>query len=289
MKIGFIGAGKVGFSLGKYFTVNGLTLSGYYSRCISSAKAAADFTNSCCYENLEAIVKDSDALFLTVPDNCINDIYSQIIVTSVKGKLICHCSGALSARDAFPDIDKSGAFGYSIHPLFPVSDKYSSYEGLSDAFFTIEGCSEHLELWKYIFNRIGNRVLFIDKKYKNKYHTAAAMASNQIIAVISESADLLEQCGFSGNDALMALKPLIVNNIENIFNNGIIRSLTGPVERSDISTVKKNINSFDSTEDKLLYCLLCKKQLKIAQKKHKDKNYDELSKYLNLEIERNKQ
>ena len=32
MQIGFIGAGKVGFSLGRYFAENGLTVSGYYSR-----------------------------------------------------------------------------------------------------------------------------------------------------------------------------------------------------------------------------------------------------------------
>ena len=30
MRIGFIGAGKVGFTLGKYFAVNGLDVAGYY-------------------------------------------------------------------------------------------------------------------------------------------------------------------------------------------------------------------------------------------------------------------
>ena len=32
MKIGFIGAGKVGFSLGKYLMENSTTVSGYYSK-----------------------------------------------------------------------------------------------------------------------------------------------------------------------------------------------------------------------------------------------------------------
>ena len=31
MKVGFIGAGKAGFSLGKYFKEKGLSVSGYYS------------------------------------------------------------------------------------------------------------------------------------------------------------------------------------------------------------------------------------------------------------------
>ncbi|MGN1313669.1 MAG: hypothetical protein ACI4VG_01490 [Lachnospiraceae bacterium] len=32
MRIGFIGAGKVGFSLGRYFGENDVCVSGYYSR-----------------------------------------------------------------------------------------------------------------------------------------------------------------------------------------------------------------------------------------------------------------
>lgn len=32
MKIGFIGAGKVGFSLGMFFVQGGISVTGYYSR-----------------------------------------------------------------------------------------------------------------------------------------------------------------------------------------------------------------------------------------------------------------
>ncbi len=46
MKIGFIGAGKVGVSLGKYFAENRLEVSGYFSRSESSAREAAVFTGS---------------------------------------------------------------------------------------------------------------------------------------------------------------------------------------------------------------------------------------------------
>ena len=43
-KIGFIGAGKVGVSLGKFFREGGLTVTGYYNRHREAAQAAADFT-----------------------------------------------------------------------------------------------------------------------------------------------------------------------------------------------------------------------------------------------------
>lgn len=38
MRAGFIGAGKVGFTLGKYLAMHGIEISGYYSRTPASAK-----------------------------------------------------------------------------------------------------------------------------------------------------------------------------------------------------------------------------------------------------------
>lgn len=76
MKIGFIGAGKVGFSLGKYLqnncSQNDVEIVGYFSKSLKSAKSAADFTSTKLYINLKNILKDSDTLFLTVPDGSIS-------------------------------------------------------------------------------------------------------------------------------------------------------------------------------------------------------------------------
>ena len=103
MKAGFIGAGKLGFSLGKFFADHGIHVTGYYSRSIESAGEAARFTDSRCYDDLELLVNDSDALFLTVPDEAIRSTYEKIKEYDIAGKQICHCSGALSAAETFPD------------------------------------------------------------------------------------------------------------------------------------------------------------------------------------------
>ena len=104
MKIGFIGAGKVGFSLGKYFHEQGFALAGYYSRTFQSAAEAAAFTASDAYGNRSELVKASDVLFLTVPDGPIAAAYAAVCQQPIQGKIICHCSGALTAASAFPDI-----------------------------------------------------------------------------------------------------------------------------------------------------------------------------------------
>ena len=50
MQIGFIGAGKVGVSLGKYFREKGLEVGGYYSLSEESARWAAAFTETKQYQ-----------------------------------------------------------------------------------------------------------------------------------------------------------------------------------------------------------------------------------------------
>ena len=69
MRAGFIGAGKVGFSLGKYLKENGVEITGYFSKSPESAKSAADFTNTKLYKSIENILSDSDTLFITVPED----------------------------------------------------------------------------------------------------------------------------------------------------------------------------------------------------------------------------
>ena len=193
MQIGFIGAGKVGFSLGRYFAENGLTVSGYYSRDIQSRTEAAKFTGSAVYDELSELLENSDTVFITVPDNSIREVYEQIRDIGIAGKQICHCSGAMSALEAFPDIARYGASGCSIHPLFPVSSKYDSFRELRNAFFCIEGSEAHVMQWKKIFEEIGNPVRVISGNNKCEYHAACVVSSNLVRALAEEIIQLLKK------------------------------------------------------------------------------------------------
>lgn len=138
MKAGFIGAGKVGFSLGRFMKEGGIMVTGYYSRHQETADEAAEFTRSRSYGTIEELVKDSDTIWLTVPDDRITEVFEIVKNCNIKNKQICHCSGAMTAAEAFPGIEQTGATGYSIHPLFPVSSRLTTYRELGDAFFALK-------------------------------------------------------------------------------------------------------------------------------------------------------
>lgn len=147
MRIGFVGAGKVGFTLGKYMSERNVCVSGYYSRSEESARQASLFTHTKYYETLEDLIESSDALFLTVPDGAIKDVWNSIKRYSLTDKFICHCSGVETSA-VFSEIDQMGAFGYSIHPLFAIHSRSQSYQEISQAYFTIEGAEAHINFWK---------------------------------------------------------------------------------------------------------------------------------------------
>ena len=278
MKIGFIGAGKVGFSLGKYLSVNGIGLSGYYSRNLNSAEEAAEFTGSKAFSTPGELIRESTVIFITVPDGAITDVFNNIRELGISGKLICHCSGALSAGEAFPDISTSGAQGLSIHPLFPVSSKYDSYKELRNAFFCLEG--DRADEWRDILTSLGNPVRIIDGSVKVRYHAACAISSNLVCALAAESVSLLKECGFTADEALQALRPLAMSNISKVFEAGPVSALTGPVERNDVSTVSKHLKCFGTDEERELYTAVSRKLTEVASEKHPETDYSELSKLL---------
>ncbi len=272
MKIGFIGAGKVGFSLGKYFTEHNLCVCGYYSRNLNSAKEAATFTNTKYYKDLKEIIQECDTLFLTVPDGCISEVYSKIIQSDIAGKYLVHCSGALSSK-IFCGIRERGAQGSSIHPICAVSDKLTGYHHLSKAYFTIEG--EDVTRLKDLLCHCGNPVEEISAEQKVKYHAAAVFASNLVVGLFDMSTRLLQECGLSEDFASHALHPLFKGNAENTLSMGTIKALTGPVERADIQTVRNHLITL-SNEQRMLYRLLSKQLIRIAEQKNPGRNYQDI-------------
>jgi len=283
MVIGFIGCGKVGFSLGKYFLEKGISLSGYYSKFYKDAKEASEFTNSKAYENINDLVKDSSMIFITTPDDSIHEVLQKLSNFNLTNKIICHTSGSLTSSILL-DINNSDAFAYSIHPIFAFSDKYNSYKNLQNAYFSIEGPENHINELKDFIQSLGNRAFVINKNDKALYHSASVTVSNLVLSLINIGCSYLSQCGLSENDALEALFPLIQNNINNIKANGFINALTGPVERNDLFTVKHHLEAIP-IEDIVLYKNLSLNLLALSEKKHPNRDYKMLSEYLKIQEE----
>lgn len=276
IQVGFIGPGKAGVSLGRYFTYKGIQLSGFYGKntnpaqagtnpakqATNSARQGAEATKSEFYENLQNIIEDSDILFITTPDDVIPIIDSELSKFPLSSKSVCHISGSLKS-DVLYNSKNSGALIYSIHPIFAFSSKDTNLNELEKIYFSIEGdISENCPVIN-LMKKLGNNYFIRDKEDAALYHLANVFVSNLILSLLSKGTSYFMELGLSENEALNALKPLVEGNIKSIFEKGFVNSLTGPVSRGDVSTVKKHLSVLKA-EDKDLYKNLSLNLLKLT-------------------------
>ena len=278
MKIGIIGAGKVGFTLGKYLSIKDVHITGYYSRNAEHALEAAQFIGTTYFENMRELVDASDTLFITTSDGAIGEVWDCIAEYPLENKTICHFSGSLSC-DVFSDYEQKDVQVCSVHPFFAFSNKYSTYEQFHKAILTIEGTPLAIEAIENLFVSLGHSVEVIQREDKAKYHAAACLASNAMLGVLYEAVELLGECGFSKESAYRLITPLVRENVNNGLENGAVDALTGPVERGDCQTVQKHLEVLRE-EEKALYTSVSECLLQMAKIKNPDRDYESMARLL---------
>lgn len=250
--IGFIGAGRVGTAFGKYLQNNGFNISGYYSRTYSSSREAAEFISCTAFADIGAVIDKSDIIFITVTDSSIAETAAAAAFgrRSLESKTFCHTSGALSSGVLKP-LKELGALVCSAHMLIAVSDRFKSSDDFENAFFTAEGDCEPVIA---VLEKCGNHFRIIKPEHKAKYHAAAVFASNFVVGLADIACSMLKDCGFTESDALKALSPLMLNNINNIIKLGPRKALTGPASRGDFDTINRHLAVFGTDDrDKAAY------------------------------------
>lgn len=270
IKIGFIGPGKVGVNLGRYFTHKGIKISGFYGKDLNHSKEASEITNSKSYDDYKEIIKDSDILFITTPDDIISIIDREISKFDLKNKSICHASGSLKST-ILSNAKLSGALIYSIHPMFAFSNKNMSIRKLEQIYFSIEGNLKNENINNLpvidLMNHIGNKYFIRNIEDSAKYHLANVFVSNLVLSLLDVGTSYLKELGLNEECALNALFPLIEGNLESIHKNGFVKSLTGPVVRGDIKTVNKHLENLND-DDIELYKSLSLNLLRLVEKRN---------------------
>ncbi len=272
MRIGIIGAGKVGTTLGKYLSIHGKNVTGFYSRTHESADEAATFAETETYSSLCKLVEESDVIFITTPDGVIPQVWGELLHQDISNRIICHFSGSLSSH-VFSGREEAGASGISMHPMYAFSDKFHSYEQFHTAYLTLEGDPEAVAVMKPMWEAIGHHVLTLKAEDKIKYHAAAAMASNEMLGLMQASLDILSECGFSEKDSMALLTPLVQGNIASMLEKGCVNALTGPVERGDTQTVRKHLQALEGSKAGKIYQSLGSTMVELAKRRNPDRDY----------------
>ncbi len=264
MKIGIIGAGKVGTAFAIVFKRIGFSVfiaSKHSESAIRAAKIAC--IDSCTIEDAAS----ANIVFLTVPDSEIVNVALSIKNVVKENQTIVHLSGALPVSI----INFLNANVCSLHPLKSFADSLSSANTMEGTMFTFEGNAAAYKNIKPVVDKMNCKIVKIQSKNKPLYHLAAVIVANYTVTLFNISQEILQSIGFNKNEAKDALLTLLRDVINNIKEKDAESALTGPILRGDFKTIELHLAQIKDKNLKTIYKSLAFDTLKIAEKRGLDK------------------
>lgn len=252
-KINVIGCGRAGRSLVYLWKNAGIFApAGVVNSSLESARSAVEFIGSgyACASISELL--PADVTFIATPDESLVAVTAELLKTGIllPGSILFFCSGILSTKE-FQHLTDSGVSVASVHPVKSFARPERAKETFAGTFCGAEGAPEALAVVVPAFEHIGGTVFSVAADTKPYYHAAPVFACNYLVALIEMSLKTYEYAGVCRSDALLMLKPLVTETIENIFSAGTGGALTGPIRRGDASVIERHIKALDGRNPEL--------------------------------------
>lgn len=267
LRLGFVGPGTVGSALARGLAGAGYPVVAIFGRNTERLeRAVGSISGAHAAGSAQAVVDTSDVVFLTVPDDAIRPTAASL--TWVPGKSAVHCSGAASL-DLLETARKQGAAVGAFHPLQTLASLEQAMRNLPGSAVAIEASDPALEeALAGMARALGGRP-FALRGDKGLYHASAVLACNDLVTLLDAAAELWTDLGFTKEEGLMALLPLVRGTIENLEAIGLPNALTGPVSRGDVGTIEKNLAALSehAPETAALYVELARRTIPIARAK----------------------
>ncbi len=235
----------MGVTLGFLLARSGYRVRGVSCLGLTEAEDAVRFIgDGAPFENNTAALMDSRVVLITTPDDVISPVARELAEAPVswKSRLVLHCSGFLTSAILQP-LARQGAAVASLHPLQTIASPREAVKAVRHGFFSIEGDQQALPVLASMVEHIGARCLKIDPRHKVLYHAAAVMASNYLVSLTGLCVDLMEQADVPPEQGLEALTPLVQGALDNVKRLGHRSSLTGPISRGDLATVRGHLDA----------------------------------------------
>jgi len=265
--LGFVGPGTVGTALARSLASAGYPVVSIFGRNAERlGRTVESVRGARAAESAQAVVDAADVIFLTVPDDAIRPLADDLAWRP--GKTAVHCSGAASL-DLLETARQQGAEVGAFHPLQTLASLEQAMRNLPGSAVAIEASDPTLEeALAQMAWALGGRPFLLHGD-KALYHASAVLACNYLVTLLDAAAGLWAEIGFTKEEGLKALLPLVRGTIENLDAIGLPSALTGPVSRGDVGTINRNIAALSEHDPKTaaLYVELARRTIPIARAK----------------------
>lgn len=263
-----IGAGKVGTALAAALVRKGLSLKYLSDLRLGQARQARKLIGQgrTTTKNILA-ARSAEITFLCVPDDLIPVVVKELQDLDWQGKYVFHTSGVLSSELLQP-LSAKGASVASFHPAQTFAGDLPEPEIFHGIYISLEGQTEAIKLGQCLASKLGAQTLLLSAGDKPFYHLALCISSNFLVVLLNEVRELLQASGLEEEAILEILTPLLNKTLQNVKKLGIDCSLTGPVVRGDLGTIKRHLSlTAKQTWLDRIYRTLTSEALKIASRR----------------------
>ena len=179
-------------------------------------------------DDVAAAAEGTDLLVIATPDHAISDVAHA--VKPVERTVVAHVSGSAGLRPLASHRRRA-----VLHPLVALPDAERGAERLVGAWFGLAEDGDPLVA--EVVASLRGRVVHVAETGWARYHAAAVIASNHLVALLGQA----ERVAASVGAPIEAFLDLARGSLADVAALGPRDALTGPVRRGDTATVERHL------------------------------------------------
>lgn len=240
--LALIGPGRAGTTIALGLMEQGWTVVAVGGRAPDAPSTTAA---AACLASRPALVSDvargAALVIVATPDRAIDQVLMTAEPAIEPGALVVHLAGSRGLDVFGPLLERrTGVRVGALHPLQSFPSTTTGLERLAGAWAAVAGDPAVTE----IARSLGLRPFALADSDRGRYHAAAVVASNHLVALLGQVERLAATCSVP----FEAFGPLVLGSVQNAFALGPADALTGPVARGDLNTVEQHLRDLDPGE-----------------------------------------
>jgi predicted short-subunit dehydrogenase-like oxidoreductase (DUF2520 family) len=186
-------------------------------------------------DDVRAAAAGTDLLVIATPDQAIAEVAHA--VKPVERTVVAHLSGSAGLHPLASHKRRS-----VLHPLVALPDPERGAERLVGAWFGLAEDGD--QLVAEVVASLRGRVVHVAETGWARYHAAAVIASNHLVALLGQA----ERVAASVGAPVEAFLDLARGSLADVAELGPKGALTGPVKRGDTATVARHLDALPVEE-----------------------------------------
>jgi predicted short-subunit dehydrogenase-like oxidoreductase (DUF2520 family) len=214
------------------------------SRAIDSASQDWNM-RACEVVSPQGVADAAELVLITTNDGGIGVVAGEI--NWRQGQAVVHVSGALGVDVLAPAAAK-GARIASWHPFQTLSGS-ARLDGVT---FGIEAAADRYQELAEMAKAVGGEPLAVPAEARALYHAASVMACGYLTTLLREARRVWEAAGLPEEAGRRAIGAVAAATLENARTLSEGATVTGPVSRGDVGTVRLHLEEIDRAAPELI-------------------------------------